>query len=137
MKRIVLPVLLVLAFIAIAVVSSVLQRPAEAREILCADPVKGCAFSHRGLPAQLRFTKRPTPLQPFGLEILSPDARKVSVEMQMVGMSMGFSHYDLRAAVPGIFSSEITLPVCVSGRRDWQMYFDIDGQRYVLPFSTL
>ncbi len=54
----------------------------------------------------------------------------------MVGMDMGFNRYDLRPAGNGVFASKVTLPVCVSGRRDWILYLDLDGMRYALRFST-
>lgn len=136
MKKIVFPLLLALAFIAVAVVGTLSNRPVEAQTITCADPVKGCAFSHRGLPATLRFSRQPMPLQAFRLDVLAPGAKRVSVELQMVGMGMGFSHYDLHAVTPGVFGADITLSICVSGRRDWKLYLKIDGQPYVLTFES-
>jgi hypothetical protein len=133
--RVLLPLLLAVAFIAIAVVGAILKRSAEALPVVCADPVQGCAFSHRGQPGQIRLSLPPAPLQPFMLELSAPGVKRVSAEFQMVGMDMGFNRYDLRAASPGVFRSEITLPVCVSGRRDWKLYLDVDGQAYVLPIS--
>ena len=136
-QRVLLPLLLAVAFIAIAVVGAILKRPAEALPVVCADPVQGCAFSHRGQPGQIRLSMPPTPLQPFTLEVRAPGVKRVSAEFQMAGMDMGFNRYVLRAASPGVFRSEITLPVCVSGRRDWKLYLDVDGQAYALPFSSL
>jgi hypothetical protein len=136
MKKIVFPLLLALAFIAVAVVGTLSNRPAEAQAITCADPVKGCTFSHRGLPATLRFSRQPMPLQTFRLDVLAPGAQRTSVELQMEGMGMGFNHYDLHAAAPGMVGADITLSMCVSGRRDWKLFLDIDGQRYVMAFSS-
>jgi hypothetical protein len=51
-------------------------------------------------------------------------------------MGMGFNHYDLHAAAPGMVGADITLSMCVSGRRDWKLFLDIDGQRYVMAFSS-
>ena len=136
LKRILLPLLLVLAFIALAVVGTLAKRPAQAQEIACADPLQGCVFTHRGRPAQLRFFSQPTPLQPFKMEVHAPSAKHASAQMQMVGMDMGFNRYDLHPAAPGIFNAQITLPVCVSGRRDWKVYLDVDNQRYVVPFKS-
>ena len=137
MKRIVLPLLLALAFIAIAVVGTLMQRPASARTIACADPAQGCAFTHRGMPAQLRFSQRPQPLKPFRLDVLAPGARQAGAELQMAGMNMGFSRYALHTTMPGTFSAELTLSVCVSGEQAWNLYLDLDGQRYVVPFRTV
>jgi hypothetical protein len=136
MKRLVLPLLLILAFIAIAVVGTLLQRPAEALEIRCADPAQGCAFSHRGMPAHLHFSHQPLALKPFRLDVLAPGTRQVSAEVEMAGMNMGFNRYALSKTMPGMFSTEITLSVCVSGDHDWKLYLVLDGQRYVVPFRT-
>ncbi len=54
----------------------------------------------------------------------------------MVGMDMGFNRYDLRPTADGAWAAKVTLPVCVSGRRDWILYLDLDGSRYAIPFST-
>jgi hypothetical protein len=136
MKRLILPLLLVVAFIVIAVVGTVIQRPAQALSINCADPVKGCAFTHRGMPAHLSFSTLPLPLKPFRLDVLAPGTRQASAEVEMAGMNMGYNRYALGKRMPGMFSTEITLAVCVSGEHDWKLYLDLDGQRYVVPFRT-
>src|SRR3569832_10508 len=65
-------------------------------------------------------------------------ARSVASErrIQMNGMEMGFNRYDLHPSDNGTFVSSVTLPVCVSGRRDWTLTLEIDGVHYALPFST-
>jgi len=136
MKRVGVPLLLALALVAIAVAGYWLKRPAEALAIPCADPLAGCAFSHRGAPASARFSMLPAPLEAFEFNVTAPGATKISAEFHMVGMDMGFNRYDLRPAGDGEFTARITLPVCVSGRRDWVLYLEVDGQRYALPFST-
>ncbi len=135
MKRIGLPLLLVVALIAIAVAGYWLKRPAEAQAVACADPLAGCRFKHRGVDAEVRLSVKPAPLEPFELHVQAPGAGRVSAEFQMNGMEMGFNRYDLRPADGG-FVSKVTLPVCVSGRRDWTLFLDVDGARYALPFST-
>jgi hypothetical protein len=136
MKRVLVPLLLVVALVAIAVAGWWLKRPAEAQAVACADPLAGCAFSHRGAPASVRFSTQPTPLEPFELTVSAPGASRLSAEFQMVGMDMGFNRYDLHPAGTGTFAAKVTLPVCVSGRHDWRLFLDIDGTRYALPFST-
>jgi hypothetical protein len=136
MKRVGLPLLLVFALLAIAVAGYWLKRPAEAQAVACADPVSGCTFLHHGTAVTLLFSTRPKPLAPFELRIRAPGAARISATFQMNGMDMGFNRYDLHAAQKGTFASDVTLPVCVSGRRDWTLYLDIDGSRYALPFST-
>jgi len=136
MKRVLAPLLLVVALVAIAVAGWWLKRPPEAVAVRCADPLAGCSFSHRGATARVRFSIPPVPMEAFELTVIAPNAAKVSAEFQMVGMDMGFNRYDLRPAGGGAFASKVTLPVCISGRRDWLLYLDMDGSRYALPFST-
>jgi len=136
MRRVLAPLLLVVALVAVAVAGYWLKRPAEAIALQCADPLAGCSFVHQGAPASVRFLSQPAALEAFGLRVSAPNAHKTSAEFQMVGMDMGFNRYDLRPARPGEFAAQITLPICVSGRRDWMLYLDVDGTRYALPFST-
>jgi len=135
-RRLWLPLAMIAALAAIAVAGYWAKRPAAAEAVACADPVAGCRFSHDGALAELRFSAVPVPLEPFVLSVAAPGSERVSVEFQMVGMDMGFNRYDLRRQGPGAFSSRITLPVCVSGRRDWLLYIQIDEVRYVVRFSS-
>ncbi len=75
-------------------------------------------------------------LQPFQVWVRAPDARKVQASFTMEGMDMGFNLYTLHADKEGVFRGRVTLPVCVSGRRDWVMTLDIDGRRVTVPFVT-
>lgn len=136
MKRVLLPLLLIFALAAIAVAGYWLRRPAEAQAVACADPTAGCAFSHHGTVVKVLFSARPTPLESFELHISAPGVTRISAEFQMNGMDMGFNRYDLRPAENGMLAAKVTLPVCVSGRRDWTLFLDIDGTRFALPFST-
>ncbi len=136
MKRLALPLLLIVALIGIAVAGYWLQRPANAQAVACADPLAGCVFSHRGATVKVVFSTQPAPLQAFLLSVYVLGATKISAEFQMNGMEMGFNRYDLRPTDTGVFASSITLPVCVSGRRDWTLFLEIDGAHYTLPFST-
>jgi hypothetical protein len=136
MKRVLVPLLLVVALVAVAVAGYWLKRPAEAIAVSCVDPLAGCTFIHRGGPARAQFLAQPVALEAFDLRVTAANARKVSAEFQMVSMDMGFNRYDLHPGKPGEFTARITLPICVSGRRDWMLYIDIDGTRYALPFST-
>jgi len=136
MRRVLAPLLLVVALVAIAVAGYWLNRPPEARAVACADPLAGCRFSHRAATVNVQFSARPTPLKAFELKVSAPKAARVSAEFQMNGMEMGFNRYDLRPTGNGTFASSVTLPMCVSGRRDWTLYLEVDGTRYALPFST-
>ncbi|MFO7542691.1 MAG: hypothetical protein R6W97_07785 [Thiobacillus sp.] len=136
MKQIAIPLVLILALVAIAVAGYWLKRPAGAQEVACADPLAGCTFTHRGAAASVRFSVQPAPLEAFEIRAAAPGVSRLSAEFQMVGMDMGFNRYDLRPTPDGAFATQVTLPACVSGRRDWILYLDLDGVRYALPFST-
>lgn len=136
MKRVLAPLLLAAALVAIAVAGYWLNRPASAHAVACADPLAGCSFGHHGTRTTVHFSTRPKPLEAFELRINAPGAAQVHAEFQMQGMEMGFNRYDLHPAGNGIFVSSVTLPVCVSGRRDWTLTLEIDGMHYTLPFST-
>lgn len=136
MKRLWLPLLVIAILLGIAVGGYRAKQPEQAETIACADPVAGCRFEHAGVATEVRFSAQPVPLEPFGLSVSAPGSMQVSVEFQMVGMDMGFNRYDLRQDDSGAFASRITLPVCVSGRRDWLMYVQIDDARYVVPFVS-
>ena len=131
-----LPFIIALILIIAALVSVRIQPSRESQMITCADPVSGCAFEHRGQTVQLRFLHSPKPLQPFTITLRAPGARQVQAEFQMQGMEMGFNRYNFTTDKTGVFTARVTLPVCVSGRRDWKLYLQIDAQRYAIPFST-
>lgn len=135
-RRIAGPLLLAVALAAIAVAGWWLKRPVDAVAVRCADPLAGCAFSHRGGAVNVRFLSQPAPLEAFGLRVSAPHVRRISAEFQMTGMDMGFNRYDLRPAGGGAFASKVTLPACVSGRHDWTLLLDVDGTRYALPFKS-
>ncbi|MHB0972874.1 MAG: hypothetical protein ACYC0P_01350 [Thiobacillus sp.] len=136
MKRVALPLLLVVVLAAIAMAGYWLNRPAASQAVACADPLAGCSFNRQGATVTVRFSARPTPLEAFELSVAAPGASRVSAEFQMNGMEMGFNRYDLHPAGNGTYASRVTLPVCVSGRRDWTLTLEIDGAHYALPFST-
>ena len=136
MKRFLPPLLLILMLLAIPLAGYWFKQPATVQAVACANPQTGCEFRHRDAGVRVRFSGQPSPLEAFDLSVHAPGATRVSAEFQMNGMEMGFNRYDLRPDNNGMFSSQVTLPVCVSGRRDWTLYLEIDGIRYALPFST-
>lgn len=131
-----LPLIIALLLIFVALLGARIQPSSKAHMIACTDPVAGCTFTHRGQTVQLRFSHSPTPLQPFTISLRTPGARQAQAEFQMQGMEMGFNRYKFTADKPGVFTARVTLPVCVSGRRDWKLDLQIDAQRYSIPFST-
>ncbi|MFP5418406.1 MAG: hypothetical protein ACLGHA_04530 [Gammaproteobacteria bacterium] len=136
MKRLIVPVLVIAGLVGIALAGFWFRQQADARPVACRDPVAGCSFEHDGAPARLRFSGPPGALEAFGLEVRASAAKRVSAEFQMQGMEMGFNRYDLSPTPGGVFTGQVTLPVCISGRRDWTLFLSIDGTRYAVPFSA-
>lgn len=132
----VLPLIIALILTAVAIIGARSKQPPIAQPIACSDPVHGCAFTQRGQPAQLHFSHLPKPLQAFTLTVRAPGAKDVHAQFQMQGMEMGAGRYALAAQPRDTFTASVSLPVCVTGRRDWKLYLQIDAQRYEMPFSS-
>lgn len=131
-----LPLVIAMLLIIVAVVGVRMQPSPQSQMIVCADPVIGCEFQHRGQTVQLGFSHLPQSLQAFTITLHAPRARQVQAEFQMQDMEMGFNRYHFAADKSGVYTARVTLPVCVSGRRDWKLYLQIDSQRYTIPFRT-
>lgn len=102
----------------------------------CASLTTGCITELGGQPVQVRSDVAPASLRPFEILVQSPQAREVFIAFKMQGMEMGPNRYRLVRQADGSWRARVTLPVCVSGRRDWQLILEIDGQRVALPFHT-
>ena len=136
MKKLWLPLAAVLAFAAVAFAGWYWKQTPDASRIVCAAPERGCAFIHRGLPAEVRFAVLPTPFEPFGMSVTAPGAARVSAEFQMAGMDMGFNRHDLARRAAGRFSGEVALPACVTGSHLWEATLVLDGERYTFAFRN-
>ncbi len=102
----------------------------------CPNLVAGCSVALAGRTIELGVEGELRVLKPFQLWVKAPGARRVQAQFTMVDMDMGFNLYTLRPDAQGVFRGRIVLPVCVSGRRDWLMSLEIDGQRIEVPFVT-
>ena len=100
--------------------------------VACADLTRGCAV--HGI--EVRVDQVPSALHPFLLSVRAPGARQVSAEFVMQGMEMGLNRYRLIAEKEGLWQARVTLPVCVSGRRDWVLWLEVDGERHALAFQA-
>lgn len=137
MKKLAVPILVIVALAALAVLGARQKTSAQtAQIIICPDPVAGCTFLHKGLPAHLQFSVQPEALRPFVLSLTSPGLRKASASFQMAGMNMGFNLYNLRPETGGRWAANIILPVCTASRADWIAELDLDGRLYRLSFAT-
>ena len=57
------------------------------------------------------------------------------VEFKMPDMNMGFNRY-VFVQDGDDWKAVVSLPLCVNGRRDWLATLILNGENYLLPFST-
>jgi hypothetical protein len=111
--------------------------PPVAVNLPCPNPAVGCTAQLGNSSVTIGLAGALKPLQPFQVWVKAPGTDKVQASFTMVGMNMGFNLYSLRQDAAGVFRAQVTLPTCVSGRRDWVMSVDIDNTtRFVMPFAT-
>jgi hypothetical protein len=68
--------------------------------------------------------------------------KNIHVDFAMQDMEMGLNRYRLiQVNQSGDWKAEVTLPICVQGRSDWNMLLEIEAgngiQRFQLPFSVM
>jgi len=128
--------LVLIALIGVVVWLNADRQDRSALGVACPDLVAGCAARVAGRDVRARADAPIKALRPFELWVEAAGAQRVEARFSMEGMDMGFNLYVLRAEAPGVFRARVTLPVCVSGSRNWLMTLDLDGTRLVLPFVT-
>jgi hypothetical protein len=128
--------LVLMAMIGVVVWLNAWHRDGAPLVATCANLAAGCVVQVERRDVSLGTDGAIKPLKPFNLWVRAPGAKKVEARFTMEGMDMGFNIYALRADSQGVYRASATLPVCVSGRRDWAMILDIDGTRFSVPFVT-
>lgn len=88
---------------------------------------------------ELSMATRPVPLvKPFGVEVRTSGFKPDRVEVDFAGteMNMGFNRPQLVARGDGLFGGEATLPVCITGKMDWQatVVVETGSQRIAVPY---
>lgn len=107
----------------------------------------GCKLQQRACPAalpqggqvELSITPRPIPfLQALRVEVKATgiEVRKIEVDFAGETMNMGYNRGELAMAGNGVFTGELTLPVCVSGGMTWvaTVLVETDRQRIAVPY---
>lgn len=105
-------------------------------QVACTTLASGCSVQVDGREISLGMSGVAKPLAPFQIWVKAQGVRKAEARFIMEGMDMGFNLYTLRADSQGVFRANVTLPICVTGRRDWAMILDLDKTRLSVPFVT-
>lgn len=89
----------------------------------CHINLESCTAMLPGGQVELTVAPRPVPLQkPFRANVLIQGvaAKKVDIEFTGAEMNMGVNRVALTAGEGGLFSTEATIPVCVTGPMNWR-----------------
>lgn len=111
-------------------------REGRATQVVCATLATGCSVQVDGREIRLGMNGVAKPLAPFEIWLKAVGVRKAEARFTMEGMDMGFNLYTLRPDGHGVFRAKVTLPICVTGRRDWNLILDVDKSRLNVPFVT-
>jgi len=140
MKHFFIPLILLIA-LGFAAKSYLAKSDLAAVSILpCADIRQSCGNER----FTVRFSEAPQVMMPLHLNLhMNRDEaiKNIHVDFAMQRMEMGLNRYRLiQGNQSGDWQAEVTLPVCVQGRSDWNMLVEIETggkvQRFQLPFSA-
>lgn len=118
----------------------------ELRDADCRVDQSRCTAQSDALAVTLSLGQEAPVMKPFPIqaEIVTGQRlklRAVSVDFRMVGMDMGRNEYRLEPGDDGSWKGMAILPVCTTGRRDWQAVVEAEtegGRRFqaVFPFQV-
>ena len=114
--------------------------------VICNPVGNRCTASDSRHHISLRLDPELTYLKPFGIEVKtrgigSEPANRVTVRFGMTGMEMGLNRFRLQpvdgSGADPVYHGEGMLPVCVTGRSDWQALVEVEaqGRRYQAVFD--
>ena len=106
----------------------------------CADITQQCGNAM----FTVQFAEAPQVMKPLHLNVhlnRAAAVKNIHVDFAMQDMEMGLNRYRLiQSNQSGDWQAEVTLPLCVQGRSDWNMLLEIEAgekvQRFQLPFSA-
>lgn len=130
------PVLVTLLIGGVVAVNRHMQPAQPPVAMVCDDLQHGCTAKLDGREVTVGVTGELKVLDPFLVWVKAAGAKEVQASFAMKDMDMGFNLYTLKPDAQGAFRARVTLPVCVSGRRDWIMILDVDGRKLSVPFVT-
>lgn len=130
--------LLIILLIAGSVLANRWLKPQEQDEFMlnCPDLGSGCRFNIDGRGYELGMAGEVKLMAPFELWLKAPGSTIAEASFTMDGMDMGFNLYTLKPGPDGTLRTQVTLPVCVTGRRDWDVHLQIEKRRFRVSFVT-
>lgn len=123
--------------------SSVAVVNLTATSVACRESRAACLARHPDLgELHLRFPDGAYYLQPFVAELEATEGggiEQVVLDLNMPGMDMGRNRFQLRPVDEAHWRGTVLLPICVTGRVDWQVTVQMDsaGRRYIARFPLL
>ncbi len=108
------------------------NQPAAPIVVSCSNLQAGCQLPDG---SRLQLDRAPQAAKPFGLSLRGLDGKPPAIEFSMRDMDMGFNRYQLLPHGQD-WQANITLPVCVTGSRQWQMALKYQDKSYLIDFDT-
>ncbi|MFC3533519.1 hypothetical protein ACFOLG_15175 [Vogesella facilis] len=108
------------------------QQPAAPITVSCSNLQAGCPLPDGSL---LQLDRAPQAAKPFGLSLSRHAGEPPAIEFAMRDMDMGFNRYQLLPQGDG-WRASITLPVCVSGSRQWRMALKYPDKTWLIDFDS-
>jgi hypothetical protein len=106
-------------------------------QVACAKLSSGCSVQLGAKEIRFGIDGELKPLVPFKVWVSGvPATSKAEARFTMEGMDMGFNLYTLRPDAQNVLRATVTLPICVTGRRDWNMILHLDNLHLSVPFVT-
>ena len=101
----------------------------------CTDYISGCKASINEKEIEMKFPEGIVFLERFPVEVKLTriQAKKITVEFDMVAMDMGQNFYQLQQINKNIttWTGKGVLPVCTTGRTDWQSIISIEQENEI------
>lgn len=146
-KSLLADVAIVLALILLGVIGYKLSPVLLPKSDVSVNPDVPCNLNQAACTAtlpgggrlRLAFEPRPIPVAApisASVELEGGAAESVAIDFAGIGMNMGLNRPALAAAGNGRFAAQVTLPVCVTGRMEWQatVLVETGRQRIAIPF---
>lgn len=121
--------------------TAVEDKPAnrEMRYESCNPAVNDCISFINDHKLVVKFLQQPSALKPFTVAVfvdnIKPDT--VYVEFAMRGMDMGLNRFPLEYTAEHTWTSDVILPICSLGRKDWvsQLQVVYQGHTWFADFN--